>query len=370
MRKALWPELLWAVFVAANMGVIVMAPGAATVPFHNIWVSLTLLYGFRLWSLGATVPILIAVCVGTGAAMSATVVTHGLAAAELAEVPMMAAMFVAMIWHAHRHQSALDALRRSTAREHDFVRDASHQLRTPITIARGHVELVRAGTADPQSVDDVDVVIEELDRLSRISDRLLILATAEHRSFARSPIDLARVVETRARRWEPAADRDWRVDIVATGTVSGDAERLGAALDAMIENAVKATEPGECIAVVLRAEGDEAIVEVVDAGVGIPAEHLDRIFDRFWSLPHAEPSRSGGTGLGLAAVKAIAMAHDGSVEALSMPRGGATVRMRLGGFVPQPRPVKHLELAPRPTMTAPRIKRPDVAATPRHIAGA
>jgi two-component system OmpR family sensor kinase len=364
VSRSRWPELLWAAFASANAVVIVLIPAGATIPFHNIWVSLTLLYGFRLWSLGATVPILVAVCLGTGSAMTATVVTHGLAVDELTEVPMMAAMFVAMVWHARRHQGALDALRRSTAREHDFVRDASHQLRTPITIARGHAELVRAATAQRQTIDDVDVVIEELDRLSRISDRLLIVATAEHRSFTRAPIDLSHVVETRARRWEPAADRDWRVEIAAKGTVSGDAERLGAALDAMIENAVKATGPGDGIAVVLRAEGDQAVVEVVDAGVGIPAEDLDRIFDRFWTRTHPNASRGGGTGLGLAAVKAIATAHDGAVEAVAMPRGGATVRMRLGGFVPQPRPDEHPQPAPRPTMTAPKTMRPDVTVTP------
>jgi hypothetical protein len=187
---------------------------------------------------------------------------------ELAEVPMMAAMF----WHARRHQGGLEALR-----------------------------LVRGGAVDAQSVDDLDVVIEELDRLSRISDRLLILATAEHRGFARSPIDLAQVVETTARRWPPTADRDWHVEIVTGGTVPGDAERLSAALDAMIENAVKATVPGDRIAVVLRAEGDEAVLEVVDSGIGIADAHLHRVFDRFWSTPQAGRSGGrggGGTGLG------------------------------------------------------------------------
>ena len=336
MRRGPWPEILWVIFALANTAVIVLFPNAATVPFHNIWVSLTLIYGFRLWSLGATVPILVAVCIGTGAAMTVTIVTNGLAVGELAEVPMMAAMFVALVWHAQRHRTALEALRRSTAREHEFIRDASHQLRTPITVARGHAELLRAATDDPQSLEDVDVVIDELDRLSRISDRLLILATAEHRSVARSPIDLGPVVHATAARWGPAADRDWRIEIAASGVLSGDAERLGAALDAMIENAIKATGPGDGIAIVLRAEGDEAIVEVIDGGVGIPAAHLDRVFDRFWSLPHNGRSSTAGTGLGLAAVRAIAEAHDGSAEALSMPRGGATVRMRLGGFEPHP----------------------------------
>jgi signal transduction histidine kinase len=260
---------------------------------------------------------------------------------------MMASMFVAVVWHARRHQTAMEQLQRSGEREREFVRHASHQLRTPITVARGHVELVRLAATDPQSAEDTEVVLGELDRLSRISDRLLILATAEHRGFVHSSVDLGQVVETTARRWPPAADRDWRVDIVTGGHVSGDAERLSAALDAMIENAVKATVPGDPIAVVLRADGNAAVLEVIDSGIGIAETHLQRVFDRFWSAPHAGRSDGGGgTGLGLAAVKAIAEAHDGSAEALAMPGGGATVRMRLAGFVPPALPPAVTEICP------------------------
>jgi two-component system OmpR family sensor kinase len=315
--------------------VIMVVPVGATIPFHNIWVSLTLLYGFRLWTLGATVPILVAVCLGSGGAMTVTLLEHGLALDELAEVPMMASMFVAMVWHARRHQSALEALQRSGAREREFVRHASHQLRTPITVARGHVELVRAATPDPQTVEDADVVIGELDRLSRISDRLLILAASEHVDFiARAPVDVGRLVEATARRWAPAACRDWYVEVEAEGCVAGDAERLEAAVDALIENAVKATEPGDRISIAVRADEHDAVIEVSDTGVGIAPQDLSRVFDRFWTAPNGHAVASGGTGLGLATVKAIAEAHGGRAEALCRPGGGTTVRMHLAGFWP------------------------------------
>jgi signal transduction histidine kinase len=323
------------VFVLANAAVIVLVPAGATIPFHNIWVSLTLLYGFRLWPLGATIPVLAGVCVGSGAAMTATIVTHGLAVDELAEVPMMAAMFVAMVWHAHRHQALMSALQRSGERERDFVRHASHQLRTPITVARGHVELVRATIRDPQGIADTDVVLNELDHLSRISDRLLILAASEHVDFiARAPVDLTRLVEDSVRRWRPTADRDWRVDVGVRGCVAGDAERLEAALDALVENSVKATGAGDLIAIALRADGDVAIIEVDDAGVGIPPADVERVFDRFWTRNGGPTAINGGTGLGLATVRAIVEAHDGSAEALPRGGGGTTMRLRLGGFTP------------------------------------
>jgi two-component system OmpR family sensor kinase len=324
---------LWGLFVLANLAVISIVPAGATIPFHNIWVSLTLLYGFRLWRLGATLPLLVAVCVGTGAAMSYAVVTHDMAVDELAEVPMMASMFIAVVWHAGRHQRAMEALRRSAAREREFVRHASHQLRTPITVARGHVELVRAVSEEPQVVDDVDVVIGELDRLSRISDRLLILAASEHVDFiARGEVDVRDVLERTYQRWAPAVPRAWSIAVAADGVVVGDVDRLEAALDALIENAVKATVEGDAIDLRVWADGRDAVFEVRDTGVGIPEADLPRVFDRFWTASSGPRGDRGGTGLGLATVRAIAAAHGGGAEALSRPGGGTTVRMRIAGF--------------------------------------
>lgn len=333
MRRHAWPELLWAVFVVANALVIVRIPVAATIPFHNIWVSLTLLYGFRLWRLGATIPLLIAVSVGSGAAMAVTIAEHHLAVDELAEVPMMASMFVAVVWHARRHQAALEAVRRAGAREREFVRLASHQLRTPITVARGHLELVHAATTDPQCAADVDLVIDEMDRLSRVSDRLLILATSEHVGFvAHAPVDLAALLDATGLRWTPAAARAWRVEVRDDGTVDGDVERLEAALDALVENAVRATRDGDAITLRSYADGGDAVLEVADAGVGIAAEDLHRVFDRFFTSSRNGAPARGGTGLGLATVKAIAEAHGGTAAAFSGAEGGTTVRIRLPGF--------------------------------------
>jgi signal transduction histidine kinase len=349
MRRSPWPEIAWALFVVANALVMLLVPVGETIPFHNIWVSLTLLYGFRLWRLGATIPLLIAVCVGSGAAMTATVVQGNVAIDELAEVPMMASMFIAMVWHAQRHQAALAAVRRSGAREREFVRLASHQLRTPITVARGHLELVRPSIADAQSRDDVDLVISELDRLSRVSDRLLILATADHVDFlAHAPVDVRGLVEATAHRWRPAAARNWRVDVAADGEVEGDAERLEAALDALVENAVRATRDGDLILLRARPAGQDVVIEVTDGGVGIAAEDLSRVFDRFFTSSHNGAPARGGTGLGLATVKSIVQAHGGSAEAVCAPNGGSTVRMRLPGFRPVagPRPAPDQSAAP------------------------
>ena len=120
----------------------------------------------------------------------------------------MAAMFVTVMWHAHRRQKALEEVERLAEIEHrvlererNLVRDVSHELRTPITVARGHAELIHQ-TASGQAADDAGIILDELGRLSRIAERLLILAASEHPEFLRrGPIDLERLIVDLARRW-------------------------------------------------------------------------------------------------------------------------------------------------------------------------
>ena len=248
---------------------------------------------------------------------------------------MMGALFLAMVWYATRWKAAVDELRRASERERDFVRDASHQLRTPITVARGHVELLHTQLHNPLARQDLDVVLGELDRLALISDRLLTIATAERsRLVARGEVNIGRVVSGAVRRWRSAAARRWSVSVRAHGRLLGDEERIVAALDALIENAVKATDPGDQIAIELRTDGEFAVVEVADTGIGLAPEDVDRVFDRFWRASPSSGRVSRGTGLGLAMVKAIAEAHGGSAEAEARDGGGAIFRIRLRGLVP------------------------------------
>jgi len=315
-------------FAVANVILMVFVAEWETIPFHLIWVSLTLLYGFRVWDPSRTLAILLAVSAVTGAALGWSVGYGDEGIDELAEVPLMAAMFVAMVWHARRRQAAVEETQLLAERERDLVRDVSHQLRTPITIARGHTELLRAACADRPELADIDLVLEELDRLARISDRFLMLATAEHPSFLRrDAVEIERLVVDAARRWGPTADRRWHIDVEDDVSVVGDAERLAAALDALIENAVKFTGDADAISIVARPEGTLALLEIADTGPGIAAADLPRIFDRF-----ARGSNGGGrpgTGLGLALVQAIVRAHGGSVDVESEPGRGSTFRIRL-----------------------------------------
>jgi signal transduction histidine kinase len=324
------PELLGGIWLVVNMVAIIVSP-AEMIPYHNIWLGLATLYGYRMWPVHTTVILL-----GSVASLSVAVLIYTIAPThnldEAAEIPMMSMLFLIMVWFATRRQAAAEELQRSSARERDFVRDASHQLRTPITVARGHAELIR-DTGDPVIAADAEIVLGEMERLSRISDRLLILASAQEPSFiARTPLVLAELLDDAARRWEATAPRVWRVRVDTHGTVMGDANHLDTALDALIENAVKATSAGDRIEIRLRAEADVAVIEVSDNGIGIDPANLERVFDRFWRADAPGARRNGGTGLGLSMVRAIAEGHGGSAEVCLRPTGATTFRMRLPGF--------------------------------------
>jgi len=250
-----------------------------------------------------------------------------------------AGQVVGPIQEMKRRQTALDEVKRLAEIEHrllererNLVRDASHELRTPITVARGHAELIRQ-TERGQVAEDAGIILDELGHLSRIADRLLILAAAEHPEFLRpAPIDLERLIVDTARRWSVAAPRQWRVNAPVEGLLYADEERLQSTLDALIENAVKFTREDDRIAIVGRNENSIAVIEVSDTGGGIPPAQLSRIFDRFSRVDEGRPRGNGGTGLGLAIVKAIVEAHGGSVRVRSELGKGTTFSLHIPGF--------------------------------------
>jgi signal transduction histidine kinase len=344
MLRRRWVEVAWGAFAIVNLGAMIAFPRWETVPFHFVWVSLTLVFGYRVWGRRSTNILLAVVMVSTGTAIAWGVVRTGEQIDELTEVPLMAAMFLAMVWHARRRQVAVEDARRLAEGEHrmlerqrDFVRDASHELRTPITVARGHAELLRASAIDSQAISDADVVIDELSRLSRLSERLLILAAAEHAEFLDvGLVDVRGLVEETGYRWSAAADRAWRVDASVSGAIQGDGNRLRDAVDALVENAVNATGPGESIVISGTRRDGRFVLEVSDGGIGIDPEQLPSLFDRFTRVDAPRTRRAGGTGLGLSIVKAIAEAHGGTVEAESAPGRGATFRIVLPGLRPVP----------------------------------
>jgi signal transduction histidine kinase len=332
-----WVDVGWAVFSLANLVAIVVFSQWETVPFHFIWISLTLLYGFRVWSTRPTAWVLAVVMVTTAAAIGWDVHQGAQTVAELNEVPLMAAMFWMMVWHAQRRLAAdneRDLVSGENARllatERRFLQDASHQLRTPITIALGHAELLAGDLAGRAEARDIEVVVGELTRLRRLGERLLMIAASEDPDFLRpEPVALDRFTMEAFRKWMPTARRRWTLGHLDPVLITADRERLVLAVDALLENAVRHTAEGEEIRleVVRDRDGETARMIVADGGEGILPAELDRIFDRFRSGSQLGGTR--GTGLGLALVRAVARAHGGEVRVRSAPAEGSTFELVL-----------------------------------------
>ena len=337
-----WPypprviDTVWTIFALANLALMFIFPSWETVPFHLIWASLTLVYGFRTWSRGPTLWMASAVLVLTAVGIASDVAVGSEPATELTEDPLLALMFLAMAWHAHRklaaersHHLVSEHNARLLDDQRRFLQDAAHQLRTPITIALGHAELLAGAVGGQQEAEDIDVVIGELSRLRRISERLLIIAAAADPAFLHpEPVALDQLIAELIRRWRPAADRSWRIARLDQVTVPADRERLGLALDALLENAVRHTGSNDVIqlSVIRDYPGMPARIIVTDTGSGIPADELPLIFDRFSTGDDGQPR---GTGLGLPLVGAVARAHGGNVTVSSTLGNGSEFELTL-----------------------------------------
>jgi signal transduction histidine kinase len=338
-RVARW-DILWAVFVGLNLAAMRLLPEWQTVPFLAIWVSLTLVYAFRLWPLQPALLTLAVVTLATGGVIGAQVIRGQQDADYLVLVPLVAVMFLVMVWHGRRRLAALEerlaALEevqrvsrenlRLLEQQRLFLLDASHELGTPITVALGHAELIEQAATD-QVADDARVVVSELGRLRKQAGRMLLLASAGDPGFLDlAPVELDALVMDALERWG-YTPRRWRLGEVTEASATGDSDRLAAALDALLENAVAHTGPDDLIELSVRLADGQAVLAVTDSGCGIPSDDLERIFNRF---SRGRPSRNreaGGFGLGLPTVAAIAEAHHGSVRVRSTIGTGSTFEL-------------------------------------------
>jgi signal transduction histidine kinase len=215
-------------------------------------------------------------------------------------------------------------------RQEQFMHDASHELRTPVTIARGHLELLLGNGSDAE----LEIALDELSRIDAIIDRLLLLATADQPDFLQvGEIEVEPFLEDVFMRWSEVAPRAWRLGPLVPGRLRVDPDRLRAALDALVENAIKYTRRSDGIE--LRAVSDGAgrlLIEVEDEGCGVHEEVLARVFDRFARADAARTRSAGGVGLGLAIVDTIAKVHGGTCTVQNTGHG-SIFALRLPAFV-------------------------------------
>jgi signal transduction histidine kinase len=229
----------------------------------------------------------------------------------------------------------LDRLQRAFAAQRRFADDASHELKTPLTIIRGHLELL---DEDPvERAETLALVTDELDRMGRIVEDLLLLARREEPDFlALATLDVGDLTESLFAKAAALAPREWVLDVRGQGVIVGDRQRLTQAMMQLAENAARYADGDGPIAIGSLVSGGEARLWVRDRGPGIPVQEREAIFERFRRGEGTE--RSDGAGLGLAIVKTIAEAHHGRVELETGP-GGSVFTI----VVPVDQPTEALE---------------------------
>ncbi|MEV0324084.1 ATP-binding protein [Streptomyces sp. NPDC050658] len=231
----------------------------------------------------------------------------------------------------------LDRLERAFAAQREFVDDAGHELRTPITIVRGHLELMGTATENAAEREEtVRIVMEELDRMSRIVEDLLLLAKAERPDFVTpEPVQLAELTADVFVKARALGDRDWHLAEVADAETSLDPQRITQAMVQLAQNAVQHTVQGQRVSIGSRTSPGRVELYVADSGPGVQAQDAAVIFERFRRGTARRGSRATGAGLGLAIVRAIAEGHGGQVELRTTEGGGATFVLVLRAMAPQ-----------------------------------
>jgi two-component system OmpR family sensor kinase len=234
----------------------------------------------------------------------------------------------------------LDRLAEAFAGQRAFVADASHELRTPITVIRGQLEVLAAqGNPSAAEVHRVERLVQkEITRITRLVEDMLVLAQADRDDFLRAEaVDLRPFV---ADLWDGlslTADRRFELGPIPDGCLEADPDRLAQAIRNLARNAIEHTEEGSGLVrlEVDRLAPDKLRFAVVDDGPGIPIDERERVFERFHRTDGVRSRDNGGAGLGLAIVRAIAESHGGQVRAAARQNGdGARIELVLPGFKP------------------------------------
>jgi heavy metal sensor kinase len=237
------------------------------------------------------------------------------------EIGKLATTFDSMIGH----------LERAFQSQRNFIDDASHELRGPLTVIRGNLDLLKRKLLEAERRESLKAVERETVRMTGIVNDLLLLAEVESGGpVKREDVPLKAILaEEMERAKSTAGERKVVIDRQEDLVVKGDAQRLKHVLANLVDNAIKYTPPNGTVTLSLFREDNVARLDVADNGIGIAAEHLPHIFDRFYRVDKARSRASGGTGLGLAIVKGIVEQHEGKITVTSQPDKGTTFTVRL-----------------------------------------
>jgi len=232
------------------------------------------------------------------------------------EIGRLATTFDHMIGHLHKVFES----------QKNFIADASHDLRGPLTVIRGNLDLLKRNLSEQERQESLRAMEIETDRMGELVNDLLLLAEVESEQMERQEVvSLREILLTGLKRAQrTGGNRKVVIDQQEDLSIMGHVYRLGQLLENLIDNAIKYTPEGGTITLSLFRDGDWARMEVADTGAGIAPEHLPHIFDRFYRVGKARTRARGGSGLGLAIVRGIAEQHGGKVTVTSDSGKGST----------------------------------------------
>jgi signal transduction histidine kinase len=231
---------------------------------------------------------------------------------------------------------ALERLQQLDEMKSQFIQNTSHELRTPITLIRGHAELLEhgsLGSLKPEQQESVNLIARRSRMLSKMLKDLRVLLNTERRKTEHTPIEMVSMLRALSKEFQiRAQETELTLDAsieAETAVVLGNEVHLNRVVDNLMDNAIKFTPAGGHIDLRFWREKNWGILEVSDTGIGIPENERQRIFERFYQVDGGMTRRYGGTGLGLALVKEIVEAHGGQVTAESILGEGSTLRVTL-----------------------------------------
>jgi len=329
--------LVWSVFAALCSAAMIALPGSETVPYHIAWAAFALCFGLEQWSPRSTWVGLGVFTFVTGAILVYRVMTNVLEWQETTEIPLMLLLMALMIWHVRRRQQALSDLTVNAARERadSTMRElltlrTSHEMRSPLMISRGYLEMLMDRTPPGEDLADLQVVDEELERLTRVCERL-VRSMRVGSDLEVTEVELDSVLHQTAERWSAVAQRNWKVESSAL-TLHCSSERLRACLDTLIENALRYTaHDDDTVLLYARPMRDAIALGVADSGRGFTTEMLRSAAgqDLLGGVLDGVRDDLSQTGLGLSLVRDVATRRGGWVQLGVSAWGGADVAMIL-----------------------------------------
>lgn len=339
LRRSLFVP--WLLFAGLCVWSMVVYPGQETIPLHLGWFALGIAYGLDAWPLAWAWGAVVGYAAVTGSVLVHRAAAGVIPGQETAEIPLMAALVILMMWHVKRRQSALAVLgrvrrreqQRAERREH-MARLVSHEIRTTLTIAGGFLDLVLARPDVDDARADLEVARDELGRLNRASDRLIRMMRMQE-SRPRTLVDVDALLAQTLERWAAVTPRDWVLDADG-GIFECEPHRLRACFDTLIENSLRYTSVSGTVRLFAFRTPDHLCLGVADSGPGFPRSRLSALNRA--SLALSDLERQGRhhseSGLGLGIVQEVVRERGGRVAAGRSAEGGALVVIVLPSVVP------------------------------------